>query len=319
MTRGTLTAKWRGVTATLSVLLVAGVVPAGPALAAPAADPEFSLLVSPTRLVVTPQTLHAEHHFEVVNNGSAPLDIDVGKRDFVANQAGNMIFQASAPYSASTWVTVEPARFVLAPHTKREVAVHIALPGQAEPGDHQVALVFLVPAADKGDNIRVNRGIGAPILIAVPGPVTDTTVLSSFTGPHFALTGPISFSTTLENTGTVHHDFRGDGHRITVGVAGARIELPDLTVLRGTRRDVTTQWSDPPLWCICHATIALPGQNGAVQQMAVTVVILPLHLLAIAIVLIVLLVIGTRIARRRRQAQIIAAARAMNAAAHGGD
>ncbi len=238
-------------------------------------------------------------------------NVTVSKRDFVANQSGNMVFQAGAPYSASTWVTTTPDHFTLPPHVSQKVLVHVTIPDRPEPGDHQVALVFLVPAGTDANNIRVNRGIGAPVLIAVPGAITDATVVSGLAGPRFALTGPVQFTATIQDAGTIHRDFRGDGHRLTVDVAGQHVEFPDFTILRDSQRDVVTQWKNPPFACICHATISISGANGVTRQ-TVTVVIFPLHLVGIGVAVLLALLFITRIARRRYRAHIVAAAAAMN-------
>jgi hypothetical protein len=295
----------------MSVALLVGL--AGPPTRGSAADPgpasDFALTVSPTRLVIAPGQINDEQHFKVSNKGSAPIEVEISKRDFTANAQGTMLFQAHAAYSASNWVTATPDQFQLGPGATQDVGVRIALPSQPEPGDHQVALVFVVPAgAEKTTNIRVNRGVGTPVFIAVPGPIDTSTHIAGLRVPGFALRGPLTFSTTVQDTGTVHRDFRGDGNRLAVSVDGQKVEFPDFTVLRGATREIDARWADAPLWCICEATMSLARADGSVQTVTARVVILPLHLLGIAVAVILLLLFGGRFVRRRYRAHIVAAA-----------
>jgi len=275
----------------------------------PAAD--FGLTVSPTRLVVGPDQINDVRHFTVSNRGTTPIDVEIGKRDFIANAQGTLLFQAHAAYSASNWVTVTPADFRLDSGAAQDVQVRIALPREPEPGDHQVALVFVVPAGtEKTTNIRVNRGVGAPVFIAVPGPIDTSTHIGGLHVPGFSLRGPLTFSTTVQDTGTVHRDFRGDGNRLAVSVRGQRIEFPDFTVVRGATREIDARWTDAPLWCICTASVSLTRADGSVQTATARVVILPLHLFGIAVATILVLLVGGRFVRRRYRAHIVAAATA---------
>jgi hypothetical protein len=289
----------------------------GPASAyAPLAGPAFSLTVSPTRLVIDRQHLGDVQTFQVINGGRDPLDIRVQKRNFTASVDGALEFQADAPYSASEWVDAEPSSFRLSPHTTMNVKVRITMPVHPEPGDHQVALVFVVPAGDDQSNIHINRGIGAPIYIAVPGVADDSVQVDDLVAPRFSLTGPISFATTIHDVGTMHRDFRGTD-RLGVHVGGDDVLFPEFTVLRGTDRRITTQWRDPPMVCFCHATVSVTDASGVVHLVSASVTIFPAHLIAIALVLGLLVVLVVRQAKRRYRRQVLAAAGAIRAADRG--
>lgn len=282
----------------------------GPASAyEPPAGPAFSLAVTPTRLVVDQEHGHDEQSLEVRNRGRTPLDIQVQKRNFTAGLDGTLAFQADAPYSASEWVDVTPASFRLPPNSVRAVKVHIRIPAKPEPGDHQVALVFIVPAADDQPNIRLNRGIGTPVYITVPGAADDSVRLDGLTAPRFSMSGPVSFTTTLRDVGTVHRDFRGT-ERLGVRVGGKTVLFPDLTLLRGTDRRATAEWTHPPLVCFCTATVSVTNRDGTVHQATASVVIFPVHLVAIAIGIGLALFIAVRQARKRYRRQVLAAAQA---------
>jgi hypothetical protein len=286
----------------------AGLAPV-PAAAGPD-RPAFSLTVSPTRLVVAGDALRDTQVIEVVNGGTRALDIHVSKRDFVGGPDGSLAFRDSAPYSASNWITVSPTRFRLAPDARRKVRVRVSVPARPEVGDHQVAIVFLVPAGPGGGNIKINRGIGAPVYVTVPGPVDDSVRLTRLSAPGFAFGGPIRISATAQSTGTVHRDFRDDA-RLRVHVAGRTVPFPEFTVVRGATRDVTAVWRHPPLFCLCDATVVVPDAGGSPQTVAFRVVIVPVPLIGLVLGCALLGFTVLYLARRRYRAQVLAAARAL--------
>lgn len=283
-----------------AVLIGCAVLAFGPSLPAAAAPPAFSLTVSPTRLVLGPGQVGAEQRFEVINRGSQPIDVVVEKANFIPRENGSLQFRPTAPYSASNWIRASPARFRLAAGARAAVRVRIVMPSAPEPGDHQAALIFRVPAAGTGANIKLNRGIATPVYITVPGPTDDTVVVADLRAPGFSWHGPISFSAALQDTGTVHRDFRGTGG-LPVHVAGRQVLLPDFTVLRGSTRRVETVWSDPPLFCRCHATVRIAAADGSVSERTVDVTIVPMHLIAAGLGVLLLAGLVLLVRRRRRR------------------
>jgi hypothetical protein len=298
---------WRGAAIIACAVLVMGPFP--PASAAPAAPaPAFSLTVTPTRLVVGPGQLTTDQRFEVINRGSATVDVVVQKANFTPNENGSLQFRPTAPYSASNWIQASPAKVRLGPGARAAVQVRITIPAAPDPGEHQAALIFRVPATDTGANIRLTRGIGTPVYITVPGPTDDSAVVTDLRAPGFSWHGPITFSAAVQDTGTVHRDFR-DTKRLPVQVGGGQVLFPDFTVLRGATRQVDTVWSHPPLFCRCHATVSLVGKDGTVTEREADVTIVPVHLIAggLGALLLVLLFLAVRRRRSRRAVRARAA------------
>jgi hypothetical protein len=282
-------------------------VPGPVARAAP--TPDFSLEVTPTRLVIPPAASSAARRFQVINAGRKPFTVTVQKADFTAGEDGALHFRPDAPYAAASWVQVTPTHFVVTPGATADVTFRVSMPDRAEPGDHQLALIFKVPAGRNAANIRINRGIATPVFIAVPGPISRSVEISRLRAPGFALHGPVLFSTRVHDIGTVHRDFRGKG-RLRVDVGGSRVSFPDFTVLRDATREVTARWN-PPLMCVCHATLSVPGSDGTRSTAAVRIIIFPLHLLAILLGgLLALLLLGWFV-RRRYRTKVLAAASAL--------
>ena len=254
------------VVGTLGTSVAAAETPAPPAT--PAA---FGLALSPARVVVPSPDVARAQQVTAVNQGQAPLDVTVQKRDFVQQPDGSLRWQDDAPYGASSWLTVSPESFTLAPGAAQVVTTDIEVPAEPDLGDHQAALVFLVPPTAGQGNVRLSRGTGAPVFITVPGPVDDSVAVRGLRGRGFSWTRDVPLRATVESTGTVHRDFRGPG-ALSVTSGGSATRLPDFTVGRGALRDVDVVWR-APLLCVCHPTLTVPG--GVAVTAATRVVVLP--------------------------------------------
>jgi hypothetical protein len=277
----------------------------------------FALTISPTRLVVRQADIGVTQQIKVINGGRSQLSIIVQKRDFIGGSDGSLVFKDNAPYSASNWVTVNPTSFRVAPGATHVVTANLRIPPHPEPGDHQVALIFLVPAGKTKGNIKINRGIGTPVYITVSGPTDNSASLSSFQAPSFVTGGPVTIRAKVHDTGTVHRDFRG-ATQLRVRAAGAAAAFPNFTVLRGSTRNISTTWN-PPLMCICHPRVSIVNANGAAKSMSVRVIVFPLPQLGIALGGLLGLVLIVYLMRRRYQANVIKAAERLNLPADSGD
>jgi hypothetical protein len=94
-------------------------------------------------------------------------------------------------------------------------------------------------------------------------------------------------------------------------VDGRDVPFPDFTVLRGTSREVTVKWEDPPLMCICHVTVSASGTGGTSSQTR-TLIIFPVHLLALLAGISVAFYVLMRLARRRYRKHLLGAARTLH-------
>jgi hypothetical protein len=282
----------------------------------PKVDSPFSMTLSPTRLTVSAKDVGRVQKVLVINRGTAPFTVTVAKENFLAKPDGSLDLQAEAPYSASTWLTVTPMKFTVEPGTSQTVTASVSIPDKAEPGDHQMALVFLVPAGKSGGNIKINRGIAAPMYITTPGPTDDSAKISGLHGSGFATGGPIKLTAVVTNVGTVHRDFRGTA---PLKVAGAgSTAFPDFTVPRGATRDISTTWN-PPLMCICHPTVTIVNAHGVSSMVKIRVIVFPAVKVAMLLGGMLLLLVIVWFVRRRYRLQVRRAALALNLPVSSGD
>jgi hypothetical protein len=285
-------------------LLVALASVAGPLIPtrAGAADvPGFGLALTPTRLVIPAEEITQPHAVRVVNIGTDTLDVVVRKTDFTTDQAGNLVLEPLTPASAANWITTDVDHFTLLGQSSRTVTFTISTPGGPEPGEHQVALEFVVPAGKVDGNIRINRGLATPIFITVPGPTDSTTSVDALRAPSFTMMGPVTVTAAVTDQGNVHRDFRGAG-ALALSWGGRSVAFTDFTVLRGQSTVATAVWRNPPWFCICHLSVAITN-NGQVSRQSAVVVIVSWQL--ISVVLAGLVLVGVALAfvvrdRRRR-------------------
>ncbi len=286
---------------------------------------DFGLTVTPTRLAIGPADIGKVAEITIINRGRAPMSITVQKRNFTGSTDGSLDYQDDAPYGAASWMAVTPESFDVAPGAAQRVTATVAPPAAPDLGDHQVALVFLVPAGRTDANIKINRGVGVPVYITVPGPTDNAVSLGGLTAPGFALGGPalgswggpVDVSTTVRSVGTVHRDFRGTAP-LVIQSDGTSTSFPDFTVIRGATRDVTAAWT-PPLMCICNPTVSVAGADGAIQQVTARVVVFPFQWLGIALVAGVAVFFAVRWRRHRYQAAVRNAAARFNSPVSGGN
>lgn len=296
-----------GISTCLAVVLACLVLVSSSSAAEP--DPAFSLAISPARLIVGQAAVGSTQEVQVINGGTAPMPVTVDKQNFVADRTGTLVYQETAPYSASDWVTITPTSFEVPPGETQVVEISIKLPAKPEPGDHHLALVFLVPAGETEANVRVNRGIGSPVFITVPGPVDSSASVTGLDAGWFSSGGPVDVDATVEDTGTVHRDFRGRTP-LLLDAAGDAEPFPDFTVLRDGVRDISTTW-DPPLMCVCHPSVTVVNDDGTTSTKSVRVIVFPIWWALGILGALVVALVASRLARRRYRNQVLSAAAAL--------
>ncbi|HUK67809.1 MAG TPA: hypothetical protein VLW50_03480 [Streptosporangiaceae bacterium] len=308
--------------ASLAGALSAAVVAAVPAAAAPAPGnpgiphlPGVGMLVTPPRLVVAASQVAKVQQLEIENRGSVRLDINTQLEGVSQRADGSTLVEPNAPYSAVNWVTVAPDHFQVGTGTRRYIHVRFRVPSNAEPGDHNVAIIFMEPpmAAKKSNsnagqqsNVRIADGIGVPALITVPGPVIDDVSITRLKAPGFSAGGPIPLAATVRESGDVHHSFVGAGNRLEARAGRAIVMFPPFAVLRGSTVTLAAKWTHPPLMCVCHLTTAV-ATGGHRSIATATVVIFPLVRALAALAALAALVVAFLLLRRRQGRRLAAA------------
>jgi len=263
----------------------------------------LSMLVSPARLTVPAGQVSKTQRFQVWNNGTIPLDVTSRVETLAQRLDGAALPQHSAPYSATNWLTVIPGRFRIRPGHRQWVRVHIQIPARPEPGDHDLALVFMVPPRPGHGNIHIAEGIGVPLLITVPGKVTDNVSVTGLDTPGFSAGGAVPLTATVREAGNVHHSFREDGHRLEARSGSATVLFPPITVLRESTVTMHTRWEHPPALCICHISVTVASE-GHISAATATVVIFPVVPVAVVTGSALLLLAAFLLIRRHHRRRV---------------
>jgi hypothetical protein len=129
--------------------------------------------VIPVSVTATPSHLslvgRAAAEVRVVNNGSSPVAVALGRAAFLLDARGRP--RLGGDIGAATWLTVRPARLgVLAPHAAAVVSVAVAPPRGASPGDHR-AVLLLTAQPPGGAAIAVRVRLGVTVVDRIPGAV----------------------------------------------------------------------------------------------------------------------------------------------------
>ena len=265
-----------------------------------------AMLVTPPRLTIAASQVVKPQWLEIENRGSVPLTVDAQLQGLAQNSNGSSLLEADAPYSATTWVTLSPDHFQVGPGTRRYIRVLVRVPPNPEPGDRNLAIIFLLPALAGRGNIHVAQGIGVPVLLTVPGRVIDHVSLAKLAAPGFSAGGPINMTATVRESGDVHHSFISGKGRLAARSGGATVLFPPFTVLRDSTVTVTTKWQDPPVICWCHITSSVTS-DGQLTTVAATVVIFPVLPVVIGAGVIAALLLTFQFLRLRQRHRLSAA------------
>ncbi|MFE0091675.1 hypothetical protein [Streptomyces sp. NPDC058991] len=271
-----------------------------PGRAAPRADEPMSLTVWPARTVL-PSTTRSHHRVvHVVNGTSSPQRIDTEQAEFGQAADGRIDFRPPGPLSAASWVTVSPSAFRLGPRESKRVRVDVKVPDRPEPGERYVGVLFKTQPKPARGNVQVAGALASQFLISVPGRATHRIIANEIRAPRFAFWGPIRLTLPIRNAGNVHRSYTGP-RRVVAKVGNNSLAFPEFTILGNSRRTVTSQWVDPPLFCFCTASVTLATGDGTSVTRTARIAVIPLPqmvgLLAAALGLFLLTRKGVRYQR----------------------
>jgi hypothetical protein len=266
----------------------------------------LAMLVTPPRLTIAGHQLSRVDRVEVENRGTVPLKVSSRIENLIQRSDGASLPEPNAPYSVTGWIKVTPSRFSVPPGSKQFVRVHIQVPANPEPGDHDLAIILTVPPRAGKGNIRIAEGIGIPVLITAPGQVIDNVSVTGLHAPGFSAGGPVSLAATIREAGDVHHSFRGPHARLVARSGSAQVLFPPLTVLRGSTITTRTTWADHPAICICHISVTVVSSGHRTTQTA-TVVIFPVVPVALVTGTLAVLLAALLLFRRHQRRRLAAA------------
>jgi hypothetical protein len=239
---------------------------ATPALAAPA---NIGVTIGPTRVELNIRPGHKTVQIFHLAAQSSALEVTSGVVALTQNSRGQItIAHSKLPASVlgTSWVTVSPSMYRLAPDTNHAFKVTIEPPSNVQPGQRALAVVFTGAAIGNkahaakggkvGSGVAVAASIGGELILNVPGRTVHDTVFGLHI-PWISFGGPIPVTASASNRGNalalINNPYAfGSGHRIN---------LPSMLLLAGTSRTLQTQWTSPE---VGYDTVTWEGQTAHV-------------------------------------------------------
>ena len=253
--------------------------------------PKFDLFGSPGDVV--------NEKIKVRNDGASTLNYSSKVADFTANGdlgGVNISDDTKAPttnYSLAKWVTVQPAKFSVAPGQEKILNLIIRIPENAEPGGHYASVqLSLSGSATAGSGASVVSTIDSLILLRVSGNLTEKLSLDSFTTDNnYYPNGPVNFLIRTRNSGNVH--VAPTGTIVITDMFGHKTQELDVVganVLPGSDRLNKITWDQRGMVGRYTAQlVATYGQSRQPLTASVTFIVFPPFLLALLIGLLLLI------------------------------
>lgn len=252
--------------------------------------------VAPTRFVI-PLRPGEERVMEVqiTNRRGSPAVFALSTEDFTADpgQDGNPQFlpqDTDGPYTARKWITPETNRFELLHGERAYVRVTVRAPANAEPGDHQAALIVKRELAQKPTSgFGLESRVAALFILSVAGEVVqDGSMVGMEANRAMNWWLPVFLRMEASNRGTIHMAPEGAiAIRNIFGIVVDEIPIDNWIILRSSNRSREIQWSPRFALGRYTATSNLKAFNGRDLNVVSTVFwvipVLPVLLLLLAI------------------------------------
>lgn len=235
---------------------------------------------------------------KVRNPSSKELSIETRIEDFTAKgDQGQIELLANSPYSITSWTTVTPDKFTLAPGEQKEVTATVTVPSTSAGGRYGSFVFKVVPENVQEGATAVSQEIASLFLIKVSGPVTEKVTLKEINTPAFSEFGPVPMELKFQNEGNVHVKTYGLVNVTDMfGNKVSDIVVSGTNVFPGAERVVTAELKNTFLFGRYTATALMyyGSQNQDVSA-TTTFIVFPVR---IAVIILAVLV-GIYLMRKR--------------------
>lgn len=244
---------------------------------------------------------------QLTNREGVARTYDLIAEDFAADpaQEGNPQFYGDAkggPFPAGTWLQFEARPVELEHGDQATISVTVRVPADAEPGDHQAALIVARKLEEQADGINVIPRVASLFIITVEGEVVQDGSLSALDVRNGFLewSVPVTLALTAQNQGTVHMQPTGE---ITItnlfGSTVAELPVEDFIILRDSARTREFFWEPEFALGYYRATATLTAWNAPMEPMSVSFMVLPLLPMLITVIIVIVLLGGWHLFRSR--------------------
>jgi hypothetical protein len=144
----------------------------------------------------------------LINYSDQPVTIHLSAEKFsVTNQQYDYAFSAES--DTTKWITFSKNDIRLEPGKSEKIPYNIGVPLNAEPGGRYISLFATTDTIVGDSGVKSRQRVASLVYLTVKGKVSRVGHVVSVTSP-WAVTGPDSWSVTLQNTGTTHFRSRYD-------------------------------------------------------------------------------------------------------------
>ena len=242
--------------------------------------------------------------FNVALEGEGGRRFIVTVKDAVEQPNGTFAYQrpGTSPFSASNWVSVTPRGFAGGPNRTQPIEYRIAVPANAEPGDHATSVIVSRLPGSSQATAQPVEAVAVRLDVLVSGPVKTAAKITSLEAPSITGTSPVTVTASVENTGNVRLDFdhRNKGSLAILSGSDQKAATEFSGFLYpGQSRTFELSWDNPPLFGHFAATASVDeGRHVASESKSIWFV--PWRQLgALILVALAALVITLGVHRRR--------------------
>lgn len=212
-------------------------------------------------------------------------------------------YKLDAQNDQTNWVRYNPSKFELEVGKSKEVIYSLAIPANAEPGGHYIALIASVESSPENEGVITIERVASLLYIDLPGEQTKRARLVSLDVPLFSTKTDIKTIFRLQNSGTVH--FRSNSIVEVKNIFGKTVhtEPTSKLLLPGTirRNELSIKLPKLPGVYILNANIGL-GDNDSASERKLVIVLPPgLTILIVAVISILIYTLRQKIIHKRQK------------------
>lgn len=244
-------------------------------------------VVSPTRFLLQMEPGDERLvELQLTNRTGEPTVYEFTTEDFVADpeQDGSPSFLSpsqSGPFPARQWIVPDVSSLTLEHAERAFIPLTIRVPEDAEPGDHQAAIIVRKRStADSASGLRIVSRVASLFIITVPGDINREGEVTRFwTNRWLNWFLPADFYVTAHNTGNVHLNANGVVTiRNVFGVVVDEITISQWITLRESVRTKSVEWRPRFAlgWYSATLNMVLAPELEPIEPMKVTFWVIPL-------------------------------------------
>ncbi len=187
---------------------------------------------------------------EITNREGQLAAFDLETEDFDADgeREGTPVFYASdleGTYPAREWITPEVSRMELRHAERAFVRVTVKVPENADPGDHQAALIVTRDVASQPvGGFHIVSRVAALFIITVPGDIVQEGYVDGLYAKNYLnWFFPVTLNLSARNMGTVYMAPTGTiAIRNIFGITVDEIPVKNWVILRNSSRTRNFEW-----------------------------------------------------------------------------